>query len=79
MNLNLTVFFLEIIYLKKIKGDAYVINFDDYIDVGMHWISLFCRKSEIVFLIVLELNMFLKTFIRNKNIQPNIFREQLNN
>ena len=49
MNLNLTVFFLEIIYLKKIKGDAYVINFDDYIDVGMHWISLFCRKSEIVF------------------------------
>ena len=49
MNLNLTVLFLEIIYLKKIKGDAYVINFGDYIDVGMHWISLFCRKSEIVF------------------------------
>ena len=49
MNLNLTVFFLEIIYLKKIKVDAYVINFDDYTDAGMHWISLFCIKSEIVY------------------------------
>ena len=35
--------------LKKIKDGAYVINLDEYADVGMHWIALFCRKIEIVF------------------------------
>ena len=27
---------------KKIKDRAYVINLDEYADVGMHWIALFC-------------------------------------
>ena len=30
---------------KKIKDGAYVINLDEYADVGTHWIALFCRKS----------------------------------
>ena len=45
---------------KKIKDGAFVINLDEYKDVGAHWIALFCKKSEIVYLIVLVLNMFLK-------------------
>ena len=34
---------------KKIKDGAYVINLDEYADVGTHWIALFCNRSEIVY------------------------------
>ena len=34
---------------KKIKDGAYVINLDEYADVGTHWIDLFCNRSEIVY------------------------------
>ena len=33
---------------KKIKDGAYVINLDEYTDVGTHWIALFCNRYEIV-------------------------------
>ena len=33
----------------KLKYGAYVINFDEYADVGTHWIALFCNRSEIVY------------------------------
>ena len=45
--------------LKKIKNGAYVINLDENKDTGTHWVALFCKKNEII-LVVLELNMFLK-------------------
>ena len=35
--------------LKKIKDEAYVINLDEYADVGTHWIPLFFKRSEIVY------------------------------
>ena len=28
---------------KKIKDGAYIINLDEYADVGTHWIALFCK------------------------------------
>ena len=67
---------------KKIKDGAYVINLDEYADVGTHWIALFCNRSEIVYF-----NSFgvehvpeeIEEFIRNKNIIANIFRVQANN
>ena len=34
---------------KKIKDEAYVINLDEYADVGTHWIALFCNRNEIVY------------------------------
>ena len=34
---------------KKIKDGGYVINLDEYADVGTHWIALFCKKSEIIY------------------------------
>ena len=50
MNQDLMVFFQEIIYLKKKKKDgAYIINLDEYANVGTHWIALFCKKNEIVY------------------------------
>ena len=34
---------------KKIKDRPYVINLDEYADVGTHWIALFCDKNEIFY------------------------------
>ena len=46
--------------LKKLKDGAYVINLDEYADVGTHWIALFCTEMKLFISIVLVLNMFLK-------------------
>ena len=54
---------------KKIKDGAYIINLDEYADVGTHWIALFCKKKMKLFiLIVLVLNIFLKKL---KNLLKN--------
>ena len=61
---------------KKIKDRAYVINLDEYADVGTHWIALFCSRNEIVYF-----NSFgvehvpeeIKDFIRHKNMKANLF------
>ena len=50
---------------KKIKDGAYVINLDEYADVGTHWIALFTNRSKLFISIVLVLNMLLK---RIKNL-----------
>ena len=34
----------------KIKDGAYVIKLDEYVDVGTHWIALFCNRNEIAYL-----------------------------
>ena len=67
---------------KKIKDEAYVINLDEYEDVGTHWIALFCNKSEIVYFDsfgVEDVPEEIKEFVGNKNIIANIFRVQANN
>ena len=64
---------------KKIKDGAYVINLDEYAEVGTHGIDLFCNRNEIVYF-----NSFgvehvpeeIKEFVGNKNI--NIFGVQAN-
>ena len=45
---------------KKIKDEAYVINLDEYANIGTHWIALFCKKMKLLISIVLVLNTFLK-------------------
>ena len=32
---------------KYIKDGAYIINLDEYANVGTQWIALFCKKNEI--------------------------------
>ena len=71
MNQDLMMFFQEIIYLKKIRDEAYIINLHEYANIGAQWIALFCKKNEIVISIVLVLNIFLKKL---KNLLKN-FRE----
>ena len=34
---------------KKIIDGAYVINLDEYADIGTHWIALFCNINKIVY------------------------------
>ena len=66
---------------KKIKDGAYVINLDEYADVGTHWMALFCNRNEIVYLDsfgVEHVPEEIKEFIWNKNIKANIFRVQPN-
>ena len=67
---------------KKIKDGAYVINLDEYADVGTHWIALFCNGNEIVYFDSFDVEHIpedIKEFIGNKNIKTNIFRVQANN
>ena len=67
---------------EKIKDGAYVINLDEYANVGIHWIAVFCNKSEIIYfdrLGVEHVPKEIKEFVGNKNIKANIFRVQANN
>ena len=60
---------------EKIKNGAYIINFDEYKDVGTHWIALFCKKNEIVYFDCFGVEHIpeeIKEFIGNKNIKANI-------
>ena len=66
---------------KKIKDGTYVINLDEYADVGTHWIALFCNRNEIVYFDsfgVEHVPKKIKEFIWNKNIKSNIFQVQQN-
>ena len=67
---------------KKIKDGAYVINLDEYADVGTNWIALFCKRREIVYFDrfgVEHTPEEIKELVGNKNIKANIFPVQSNN
>ena len=64
---------------NKIKDGAYVINLDEYSDIGTHWIALYV-KNNVVFYFdsfgVEHIPKEIKTLIKNRNIKTNIFRIQ---
>ena len=60
-------FILDTICRKKIKDGTYVINLDEYSDVGRHYIAFFVTEEQKF------------KFIGNKNMIANIFRVQANN
>ena len=67
--------------LPKKKDGTYIINLDEYEDLGTHWIALFYKKNEIVYFDsfgVEHIPEEIKEFIGNKNIKANIFRVQAN-
>ena len=47
MNLDLTAFLLEIIY--QIKMGAYVMNLDEYSDIGTYWIALRALNNNVTY------------------------------
>ena len=82
INPDLKEFILEIICLKKIKDGVYVINLDEYADVGTHWIALYVSNNEIIYFDsfgVEHIPKEIKKFIGHKNIKTNIFRIEANN
>ena len=67
---------------KKMKDWAYVINLDEYADVGTHWIALFCNRSGIVYFDsfgVEDVPEETKKFVGNKIIIGSIFLVRANN
>ena len=82
MNQDLMVSILETICLKKNKRWGIGKKLDGYADVGTHWISLFFKRSEIVYFNsfgVENVHEEIKEFLGIKSIKPNIFRVQANN
>ena len=63
----------------EIKDGAYVINIDEYSDIGTHWIALYVLNNDVTYFDsfgVEHIPKEIKTFISNKNIKTNIFRIQ---
>ena len=71
---------------NKIKKGAYVINLDEYENMGTHWVSLFVKANKVIYFdsfgiehIPKEINKFSKkpsSLKRTTRIKRNIFRIQ---
>ena len=71
----------EIIYFKKIKDVAYVVNLDEHTDTGTDWIASFCVRDEVIYFESFDVEHIpkeIKEVIGNKNIKANIYRIQAN-
>ena len=65
--------------LTEIKDGAYVINLDEYSDIGTHWVALYVQNNDVTYFDsfgVEHIPKEIRTFIGNKNIKTNIFRMQ---
>ena len=66
----------------KIKYGAYVINPDEYSDIGTHSIALYVNNKTVIYFDIFWVEYIpkeIKKFIGNKNIIANIFRIQAYN
>ena len=67
---------------KTIKNGVYVINLDQYPDVGTHWIAFYVKNNEVIYFdsfVVEHVPKEIKRFIGHKNIKTNIFIIQADN
>ena len=73
--------------LTEIKDGAYVINLDEYSNIGTHWVALYVggaspkdiQNNNVTYFDSFSVEYIpkeIKTFINNKNIKTNIFRTQ---
>ena len=62
-----------------IKDGVYVINLDEYSDIGTHWVALYMQNNVTYFdsVGVGHIPKEIKTFINNRNIKTNIFTIQV--
>ena len=59
------------------KDGAYVINLDEYFDIGTHWISLWINNNNVTYFDSFGVEHIPKKIIKsfeNRNIKTNIFR-----
>ena len=62
--------------LQKIKDGAYIINLDEYSDIGTHWVALYVQNNYVIYFDSFGVEYIpkeIRTFISNKNIKINIF------
>ena len=79
MNLDLMGVYSRDNLPDKIKDEAYIINLDEYSDIGAHWIALYVNNKTVTYFDsfgVEHIPKEIKKFINNKNIIANIFRIQ---
>ena len=65
--------------LPKIKDGAYVINLDEYSDIGTQWIALYLQNTDVTYFDSFRVEHIpkeIKTYVGNKNMKTNIFRTQ---
>ena len=66
--------------LDKIKDEVYVINLDEYADIGTHYIALYALNNDLTYFESFGIERIpkeMKRFIGNtKNMQASIFRIQ---
>ena len=65
--------------LDKIKDGSYVINLDEYFDIGTHWIALYVNNKIVTYFDCFGVEHIPKEIIKiinNKNIIANTFRLQ---
>ena len=63
----------------KIKDGAYVVNLDEYFDIGTHWIALSVNNKTVTYFGsfgIEHISKEVKKFVNNKNMIANIFRIQ---
>ena len=61
----------------KIKDGAYIINLDEYSDIGAHWISLYVNNNTVTYFDSFGIEHIpkeVKKFMGNRNIISNIYR-----
>ena len=68
---------------NKIRDGTYVVNLDEYSDIGTHWIALYVKNNAVTYFnsfgvkhIPKEILKFINRPSQNKNIVKNIFRIQ---
>ena len=57
---------------EKIKDGAYLINFDEYSDIGTHWVALYVQNNDVTYFDSLGVDHIpkeIRTFISNKDIK----------
>ena len=63
------------------KDGAYIINLDEYSDIGTHWVALYVHNNDFTYFDsfgVEHIPKEIKIFINNKNIKTNVFSIQVN-
>ena len=56
--------------LPRIGDGAYIINLDEYYDIGTHWVALYVQNNDVTYFDsfgVEHIPKKIKTFIGNKN------------
>ena len=66
--------------MQKIKVEEYIINLDEYSDIGTHWVALHVKHNYVTYYDsfgVEHIPKEARTFIGNKNIKTNVLRIQV--